>query len=653
MRVFIVISLLLAGCGGGGGGGSTSTPPPSNAGTMVVHYLRATASYDGWGLHLWGDALATATITTWTSPRPYDAVQSGAAVFNVPVADKTRSFSFILHNGDLKSPLPDLTLVPVTFGMNVWIAQDDGTVYATEADARTAIARLGSASAAIDLSTVTHVSNDSGLAADWADHANFIEIYVRGFQDSNGDGNGDLQGVISRLDWLRDQGYTAIWLMPVFKSADHDHGYAVVDYRGIEPDYGTLADLDQLLAQAHARGIAVILDYVMNHAASTNPVFLDATTKTANSKRDWFVWSATHPAGWNTFSGDPWRNDGNGWYYGVFGQLMPDWNLRNPAVVAYHLDNLRWWLNRGVDGFRFDATEVLFENGAGTWLDSPDNHPLLAQAQAVINGYGKRFLVCEAPDSPAAYAVSASCGHAFAFQAIAPLYASVAAGRVDAGLATFLADPLADSMPMIAGNHDSFAGNRVWSRLGGDQAAYQLIAASYLLAARTPFAYYGEDIGMADGAGLTGDAALRTPMSWTNDAVNAGFSTGTPFRALSGNSVTQNVATGQASPGTLLQYYRSLLTLRKTYPLLGAGALSLQSTAGDVVFRFTRENANECLVVLVNYASIAQTSAVNTSCTSASFSEVFGGAATMAANASGALTVSVPARAATVWRATH
>ncbi|MFM2287018.1 MAG: alpha amylase, putative, amy13F, partial [Pseudomonadota bacterium] len=554
----VALLVVLAACGGGGGAAGPTPPPPGT--TMTIHYLRATPAYGGWGLHLWGAAIAPSVATAWASPRPYDRIENGAAVFSVPVADPAQALHFILHDGDLKSPVQDLSIVPNSFGTSAWVVQDTvassggatGVPFATEADARAALALLGNATAGIDTSAVSAAPTDSGLPADWASHANFIEIYVRGYQDSNGDGIGDLQGLVSRLDYLQAQGYTGLWLMPIFRSADHDHGYAVEDYRSIEPDYGTLGDFDQLVAAAHARGMAVILDYVMNHAASTHPLFLDATTTAGNPHHDWFVWSDTHPAGWSAFGADPWHGDGAGWYYGVFSATMPDFNLRNPAVVAYHEDNLRFWLNRGADGFRFDAVNVLFEDNASAWVDAPGNHALLGQLQALVNGYGKRYLVCEGASDPPAYAASTSCGRAFAFQAMAPLYATATTATVDAGLVAFLQHPLADRMPMIIGNHDSFAGDRAWNRLAGNQAQYRLLAASYLLASSTPFVYYGEEVGMADAAGLTGDAALRAPMSWSADPANAGFSTGAPFRALAANSVTQNAAVELADPASLL-----------------------------------------------------------------------------------------------------
>jgi hypothetical protein len=292
---------------------------------------------------LWGSAIDATVATQWDAPRAFDRIESDAAVFEVPIVDQAGELNFIAHNGDLKSPTPDLSLVPQTFGRNVWVVQDTNTLFDNEAAALSALAELGDASTALDLSAVVPNDLDSGLAADWADYANFIEIYVRGYQDSDADGIGDLQGLISRLDYLQSIGVTGIWLMPITESADNDHGYAVENYRAIESQYGTMADFEVLLTEAHARGIAVIIDYVINHAASTNPLFLDASTLASNDKRDWFVWEDDKPQGWNTFAGDPWRNNGNGWYYGVFSALMPDFNFSQRQSSFLAQQRCRWF----------------------------------------------------------------------------------------------------------------------------------------------------------------------------------------------------------------------------------------------------------------------------------------------------------------------
>jgi len=660
LTTLIFLGLLLQSCGGSGGGSSPPPPPPPAPTTVTVNYLRVEPAYSGWGLHLWGNAIDASVATTWSSPRNFDRVENGAAVFEIPITNRAGDLNLVVHKGDLKSPVYDLTLVPQNFAAGAWVVQDSvaslngniGAPFNNEADALAALNALGNASANLDLSTVVAIDIDSGLPADWADYANFVEIYVRGYQDSDGDGIGDIQGLISRLDYLAGLGVKGIWLMPVTESADNDHGYAVEDYRAIEQQYGTMMDFELLLTEAHNRGIAVIIDYVINHSASTNPLFLDASTSSANDKRDWYIWEVNQPSGWNTFAGDPWRNNGNGWYYGVFSSQMPDFNLRNPDVVEYHKDNLRFWLNKGVDGFRFDAVGVLFENGSSEWEDAPENHSLLQELQILVADYSKRFMVCEAPGSPADYAAATSCGRAFAFQTPGPILNSARGTTVDAAIVNQLNLPNSDRMPLFLSNHDSFAGDRVWNQLNGDEEQYRLAAATYLLAARTPFTYYGEEIGMANAAGLSGDHALRTPMSWTSDPNNAGFSAVMPFRELSANSTTQNVELESVDGTSLLAYYDELMTLRNSYPVIGTGTLDVQSQGGDPVLLLARSSAIACVVIAINYNGQDQPVAATTSCPNATFDIVFGGSGTVAANASGIVATTVAPRKAVVYHAT-
>ena len=658
LATVVTVLLLLGGCGGGGGGGAAPAPNPGPTTTTVtIRYLRVEPAYDGWGLHLWGNAIAANVATTWANPRPFDRVDNGAAVFEIPVTTPSQALNFIAHNGDLKSPVYDLTITPQTFGTEVWIVQDEvaslngnvGMPFDNEADAMAALNALGDKSSQLDLSTVVPNDIDSGLAVDWTERANFIEIYVRGHQDSDGDGIGDLQGLISRLDYLQSLSVTGINQIPVTESADNDHGYAVEDYRDIEDDYGTLADFDQLLDEAHSRGIAIIIDYVMNHAASTNPLFLDASTSSGNDKRDWFVWESAKPTGWNTFAGDPWRNNGNGWYYGVFSALMPDFNLENPAVVEFHKDNLRFWLNRGVDGFRFDAVGVLYENGSTAWEDQPENHALLSEIRMLTAGYSKRYAVCESPADPAAYAVDASCGRAFAFQASGPIIDSARSGTANANFIAQLNHPDSDRMPLFLSNHDSFAGARAWNQLNGDVTQLRLAAASAMLAARTPFIYYGEEIGMANAAVAAGDHALRTPMSWTSDPVTAGFSTVMPFRELSANSQTNNVAATSGAAEILEGYYSALMGIRNQYPVIASGDLDVQSAGGEPVLLLTRTAGNRAAVIAINYSGVDQQVSAATSFTNAQFDGVFTQALPVTSAGNGAVTVTVPPYEAVIY----
>ena len=655
-----VLALTHAACGGGGGGTPpVVTPPPPPVNTVTIYYLRADPHYNGWGLHLWGNALDAGVATTWDAPRMPDRIANDIAEFDIPVANRAGELNFIAHNGDLKSPVFDMSIVPQTFGDEAWLVQDSvasvssgiGSPYASLSAAQAALAALGNSSAMLDLSPVTPIPSDSGFPVDWDKSAAFVEIYVRGYRDSDGDGIGDLQGLISRLDYLQGLGIKGMWLMPVFESADNDHGYAVENYRRIEADYGTMADFEALIAAAHARGIAVIVDYVINHAASTNPLFLDASTGPTNDKYNWFVWSDTQPSGWNTFAGDPWRNNGNGWYYGVFSALMPDWNLENPEVVSYHEDNLRYWLNKGVDGFRFDAVGVLFENGAAEWNNQPENHTLLSALKNVVIGYTKRYMVCEAPDDPFAYAIPSSCGNAFAFPVPGLILASIRNGEVHEELLYWTGGADPQRFPLFLSNHDSFAGDRIWNQVNGDAEQYKLAAATYLLASPNPFTYYGEEVGMANAAGLSGDHALRTPMSWTANSMTAGFTTGAPFRELSANVATHNVADEDGVPGSLLEYYRALLQLRATYPDLANSTLRTTSRNNRTVFLVTSQTGSFAGISAINYSDQPQTVRVATNFATAVFTGVFGASDQVVSSAdiTPDVEILVPARSVVVY----
>ena len=190
-----------------------------------------------------------------------------------------------------------------------------------------------------DLGTVAVGATASTLPAGWMNGA-FMEIYVRAYKDSNGDGKGDLQGLISKLDYLKDLGVTGIWLMPVTDSADKDHGYNVKNYRAIETDYGSMVDLEQLLVQAHARGIGVIMDYVINHSSNEHPLFKNAASSPLNTQRDFYVWQATKPSGWSIYGKDPWYASPyfNGYYFAGFVAGVPDFNLKNAQVESFHHD---------------------------------------------------------------------------------------------------------------------------------------------------------------------------------------------------------------------------------------------------------------------------------------------------------------------------
>jgi alpha-amylase len=486
-----------------------------------------------------------------------------------------------------------------------------------------ALAPAALGAAPFDTTPVPERRAAAHLPAHW-DRGAFMEIFVRAYQDSDGDGIGDLRGLISRLDYLKDLGIRGIWLMPVTRSADSDHGYATTDFRDIEPDYGTLADFDELLKQAHARGIGVITDYVINHASHQHPAFQQALKGPGpdNPWRDWFVWSQDAPVGWDIWGKNPWYHvaakpwewtgdpkdlppappGAQDFYFGTFGPHMPDFNMRKPEVVNYHLDSLRFWLNRGLDGFRLDAVPHLIENNAKDWNDQPESRRLTRQLQDLIRAYPNRAVVCEATAEPQAYGDPAVCGGAFAFGYV---HHFVKAAQGEAASVKELAAYYRQARPTMAtfvSNHDRFAGQRLWDQVGGDVARYKLSAAGYLLQPGTPYIYYGEEVGQAGVNTLEGDLPLRAPMSWQPDAAGAGFTRGTPFRPAAPNVLTHNAQTQAQDPRSILAFYKAMLALRNTRASIARGSFE-NSFADGMVLGFQRRLERERAVVLINYGT--------------------------------------------------
>jgi glycosidase len=289
-------------------------------------------------------------------------------------------------------------------------------------------------------------------------------------------------------------------------------------------------------------------------------------------------------------------------YFTQFSNTMPDFNFRNPQALEFHLDNMRFWLNRGVDGFRFDAVPHLIETGPKKWYGLPESHALMNDVRQMVTSYERRYIVCEATGDMLRWAQRDSCGSAFAFGHQYKIVKAAQGNRkaVRDVAEYFVKAPL--TMATMVSNHDLFAGKRLWDQVHGDRAQYQLAAATYLLQPGTPFIYYGEEIGMSGVPGLPGDTTLRTPMSWTGDAGSTagGFTTGAPFRPLSPNAGQQNAAAQRGDPHALLAFYKTMIGLRNTRPSLARGSYEGVVIAGDAV-AFRRTLGDETTLVLINY----------------------------------------------------
>jgi len=436
-------------------------------------------------------------------------------------------------------------------------------------------------------------------ASPWWNNTVFYEIFVRSFYDSNGDGIGDLNGVTQKLDYLKDLGVTGLWLMPIFPSPSY-HGYDVTDYYSVNPQYGTLDDLKRLLAEAHKRGIRVILDLPLNHTSSQHPWFVDANAGPQSKYRDWYVWSPTDLGYLNPSNGPAWNPGKTGFYFSIFSAQMPDLNYRNPAVTAEMEKMARFWLvDTGVDGFRIDAAKHLIEEG-----QKQEN---TASTHAWYKGFYQAYKL----DKPDAFAI----GEAFNADAfLASTYTGdqldmmfdfeLASGFVNStnGGANSAVDSALifakKSLPTwqfgsFLTNHDQ---NRVMSALYGDVDKAKVAATLLLTSPGTPFIYYGEEIGMT---GEKPDPAIRRPMQWTGGS-NAGFTTGTPWEPLGTDGPQVSISAESADPTSLLSHYRHLLALRNAHSALRTGDLSLVSTGNPAVYAALRYDKGEAILVIVN-----------------------------------------------------
>ena len=482
--------------------------------------------------------------------------------------------------------------------------------------------------------------NNRGFA--WWQTGVVYQVYPRSFQDSNGDGIGDLAGIASRLDDLVELGVDAVWISPIYPSPMADFGYDVSDHCAIDPAFGTLVDFDALLAAAHARGLKVILDYVPNHTSDRHPWFVESRASRASPKRDRYVWrdpkaDGSPPTNWvSEFGGPAWTFDEatGQFYYHAYLNEQPDLNWRNPQVRDAMLDVLRFWFERGVDGFRVDAIHQLIESEElrdnppnPDWrpgmsparsvvraytMDQPEVHDAIAAMRRVADAYGERVMIGEAylpiDRLMAYYGVDLTGFHLpFNFHLISTPWRPVAiAALIDAYEAAL---PPGGWPNWVLGNHDR---SRVATRLGPAQAR---IAAMLLLTLRgTPTIYQGEEIGMTDvpippervqdpweknvpGLGLGRDPE-RTPMQW-DASPNAGFTTGAPWLPLAADDAAMNVATQAADARSMLSLYRTLLALRRSEPALTMGS-HVPVLADEHVLAFERRDGDSRLLVALN-----------------------------------------------------
>ncbi|MEN2747245.1 alpha-glucosidase [Sphingomonas sp. T9W2] len=490
----------------------------------------------------------------------------------------------------------------------------------------------------------------ASTAAPWWQHATIYEIYPRSFQDSDGDGIGDLRGITSRLDYLQSLGLDAIWITPFFKSPNADFGYDVSDYTAIDPQYGTMADWDNLVAEARKCGIRVLVDLVVNHSSAEHAWFKESRSSRTNAKADWYVWRDgtpdKPPTNWKSIFGGPswtWDPTRKQWYYHIFLSQQPDLNWANPQLKQAMFDVVRFWLDHGASGFRLDATPYLFEDSNWPQDPNPDADPVwlkpynsqlpgtnqvLREMRKVVDSYpGNPILLGESSTRSieqlrAVYGKDKDEIHLpmnFLVGNITKLDAAELKRRYDEA-----ATKLDGLTPVeFFSNHDQ---SRQWSEFGdgvnNDRIA-KLSAALTLLNPGVALLYYGEEIGMGDADKATlaqtpigpkrprtddRDRA-RTPMQWSAGP-QAGFTTGTPWLPVAQGYRTHNVAAEERDPVSLLNWYRSLTKLRRTDPTFRTGSYIPLDSGDPAVFAFARANPDGSgALVLTNISATARTAA--------------------------------------------
>jgi alpha-glucosidase len=451
--------------------------------------------------------------------------------------------------------------------------------------------------------------------ADWYRHAVVYEVNVRSFQDSNGDGIGDLKGITSRLDDLKSLGVDALWLMPIMPTPFKDSGYDIADYQAINSDYGTLADFDALLAAAHTRGMRVMIDLVLNHTSDQHAWFKDSRTSKTNPHADWYVWSDTPSdpnVGCGTFSSQfgasAWElaPERNQYYFHRFYAQQPDLNYRSPAVVKATLDATRFWLDRGVDGFRCDVIGLLFESAKACDM-IPETKDYIRQLRAVLDSYKDRAMVAESTNysSAADYFGNGKDMFHMAFNFAYGYFWGI---PFSGTLASTLEQPFLDSQSknpvgaqdaLVIGSHDVA---RAYDSAQSIESRWRRAAFVQLTMPGTPYVYYGEELALRPGSKAVVDNRdyARTPMVWSKAGPGYGFTTGTPWIPF-GDAADQTSVEGEkGDPTSNYAFYQKLLAVRRGRDAFGTGALKVVATDDPSIVLFTRSSADETYVVVMS-----------------------------------------------------
>lgn len=441
----------------------------------------------------------------------------------------------------------------------------------------------------------------------WNDQV-FYQLFVRSFYDSDGDGSGDIRGIIQKLDYLNDGnpstendlGVTALMLMPVFQSSNYD-GYAVEDYLKIDPDYGTMADFDELVREAGQRGIRIVLDFPINHTSNQHPWFLKATSADPGNFRDWYVWRKDNPGDYSPYGGPLWHPSGDQFYYGLYGSLKPDLNFKNESVTQELKNISEFWLSeKGIDGFRME--------GAGALIETGDN---IMFTQANLDWWREYFSFIRKQD-PSFMLIGdvpglSSIADPYADDRLDICYEYELSGAIFNGIRNQLGSVIRDKVVDVTNRYPTlqwgvFLTNQFQNRtidLLQDLEGTRVAAAILLTLPGVPFIYYGEEIGMS-GSGVGEE--IRRPLQWSID-FNAGFTTGTPWYPVDQNFSRNNILLQDQDNGSLLSWYRKLIRIRLQSQALKRGTFEPLKSSDPRLFSFFRIINSEIVLVVHNLSS--------------------------------------------------
>jgi maltose alpha-D-glucosyltransferase/alpha-amylase len=490
----------------------------------------------------------------------------------------------------------------------------------------------------------------------WYKDAIIYQLHVRTFCDSNADGVGDFPGLTQRLDYLQDLGVTAIWLLPFFPSPLRDDGYDIADYTSVHASYGSLEDFKAFLEAAHARGMRIIIEMVLNHTSDQHPWFKEARSSRENPKRDWYVWSQTDLR----YEGVPiifvdtetsnwaWDPVSKSYYWHRFFSHQPDLNFDNPAVLEALWEIMRFWLDLGIDGFRFDAVPYLVEREGTACENLPETHAIIRDLRKRLDqAYPGKMLLAEANNWPVnvrAYFGNGDEFHtAFHFPLMPRMFMSVKLEDRKPIIDIFEQTPeIPDNCQwcIFLRNHDELTlemvtdierdymydeyavdktmrinrgiRRRLAPMMDNDRRRIELLNGLLMSMPGTPIVYYGDEIGMGDNIYLGDRNGVRTPMQWNGD-VNAGFSTADPERLYSpviSNAVygyqAINVESQIRSGHSILLWMKSLIKLRNSYQVFGRGSIQFLKPANHRVLAYVRQFGGETVLIVNNLSSSAQ-----------------------------------------------